>query len=291
MVTLRDVAIEAGVSVATVSRSLNGADGVGQRTRERVVAAARRMNYEPNRMARSLRTNKGSMVAVAVTDIEQQWYSRVLKHIQRELNRIPSELMVIDLNRSTEGLYSVLSSASTLGLRAVGFATSDHIYRDELHEAVESCNETGISVFSIGQDFTDIGVHSVVYDDHKDALKAAKAFISAGCRDVVYLGRATRSATGGQRHKGFVSAIHELGFPESDRVVFTRDAIRFEAGYKGMMEALNHFDRIDGVIAASDEMAIGAIAALHDEQISVPDEVSVIGYGGGSEEAIYSTFS
>src|SRR5690625_4166305 len=127
MATVRDVAKRAGVSPATVSRTMGGEVSVSPELRERVLAAARELGYRPNSMAQSLRRGQSRIVALLVGDIEQSHFSALTKQVQLELAGRGLELMLHDLAHREERLAQFLEAAPHMHLRGIVLASSDVI--------------------------------------------------------------------------------------------------------------------------------------------------------------------
>ena len=278
MATVLDVARQAGVSIATVSRVLNGRVPDGSPTRERVLAAAQALDYQPNRMAQGLRRGRGNTVALVVGDIEQNIYSSLTKHIQAELDGIGLDLMLYNMDHNPGRLRSMLELAPSMGLRGLALATTDKLPRDELTRALRGLQQRGIAVVSIGQRLDRAGIPSVVHEEAAASERAAAWLLAEGRTPVAYIGRIKGSAIGTERYRGYLAAMTASGLPVRPELV--RDvSYRYSAGYSGMQQLLEAGMRSGAVQTGSDEIALGVMAALHDRGLAVPDDIAVVGFG------------
>ncbi|MGO4835133.1 LacI family DNA-binding transcriptional regulator, partial [Rhizobiaceae sp. 2RAB30] len=184
LTTVFDVAREAGVSIATVSRVLRGTAIVSATTRTRVLKAIDDLGYHPNRMAQGLRLGKTETVAFAVGDIEQSVYSAMTKHLQAALERIGLDLLLYNLGHSEARLLKLLDNVSAIGVQAVVIASSDALPEAKLAERVGMFAKAGVTIVSINQNLSMHGIPSVLYDDKAAADAAVSYLISTNCGPV-----------------------------------------------------------------------------------------------------------
>jgi DNA-binding LacI/PurR family transcriptional regulator len=275
--TVVDVARQAGVSPATVSRVLNGSDTVSSEARQRVLSAVRDLEYHPNAMARGLRRGRGTTIALLVGDIEQSHFAGLTKHIQVVLEEAGFDLMLHNLGHSEERLRGFLERAAAMRLRAVIIASSDAIPRsmDPLLRALEAA---GCLVISVGQNLNRLGLPSVVHEERAAATQSVRHLIAQGRTRIAYVGRMVGSAVGTERFRGYKSALAQAGIAFDPELAF--DVwFRFAAGRNAVARALERGIQIDGLQAGSDEIAMGAIAAFQDRNLRVPQDVAVVGFG------------
>jgi len=283
MVTVVDVAQRAGVSPTTVSRVLLSPDIVSPGTRSRVLEAVEALGYQPNPMAQGLRMGRGRSVALLVGDIEQSVYSALTKHIQAALETIGLELLLFNLGHRQDRLRGLLERAAALRLRGICIASSDVIPIRELKPTIQGLVAGGIPVISIGQRLERAGIPSVAHDDTAGVSRAVDYLLESKRGPVAYLGRIKTSAAGRARFQGYRQALQRAGIAVDESLVWeSQNRYRYEAGYAEMSEALERGVRVRSVMAASDELALGAMAAALDRDLRVPDDIAIIGFGGVS---------
>lgn len=281
MVSVLDVAERANVSSATVSRVLSGSPLVREETRVRVIAAAQALGYQPNSFARNLRTGRGSSVALVTGDIEHGIYPALAKHVQRELEIMGLNLVLFNLGHQEERLRHMLEQAAAMGLRGLFLASADIADMAELQPLLERARSKGVGILSVSQRLERDGIVSIVHDDRAGAEMAVAHLAARGRKAIAFLGRISSSAVGSERAIGYELALREAGIPFDPAFVWdVREGFRGEAGYRTTSAALVRGQRIDAIVAASDELASGAIAAVFDHGLSVPGDVAVTGFGG-----------
>ncbi|MEU4365630.1 LacI family DNA-binding transcriptional regulator [Promicromonospora sp. NPDC023987] len=308
-VTLSQVAREAGVSLATASRAINGSAtrSVRQDLRERVLETARRLDYSPDPSAQAMARGRTSALGLVVHDIADPYFSTIAAGVTRAAEReglivtlsstehSPGrELAFVELARRQRSRAIILA-----GSRAVlpgvlpgvpsGPPSGEAAARMEsdakaLESALTSFREAGGGVATIGQGVGDLPV--VEIDNAGGAGDLARALHEIGYRSFGVLTGPTGLRTAADRTTGFLDTLAALGCPALDRDVvdgaFTRDG-----GYDAMTRLLSRTgaatadpepNRPEVVFAVNDVMAVGAMAAVRDAGLSVPDDVAVAGF-------------
>jgi len=281
LATVFDVAQRAGVSATTVSRVLLGRNIVTPEKRARVLEAAKALGYQPNPMAQGLRMGRGHSVALLVGDIEQNIYSALTKHVQAAFEASGFELLLFNLGHSQDRLRGLLERAVALRLRGICIASGDVIPAREFKPLMHGLAERHIPVIGLHQRLDGLGVPSVAHDDGAGTFRAIQHLIRSGRTPVAYLGRIKYSATGRERFRGYQAALAEAGIAEDPALVWeSQQRYRYEAGYEEMSRALDRGIAVRAVFGASDELALGAMAAALDRGLRVPEDIAFVGFGG-----------
>ncbi|MCW5751337.1 MAG: LacI family DNA-binding transcriptional regulator [Alphaproteobacteria bacterium] len=280
MVTLLDVARRARVSSATVSRVLNGAGRISESTRRRVIEVANHLGYQPNQVAKSLRLGRGRSVALLIGDIEQGTYMALTKRVQLALQALDLDLLLFNLDHREDRLFGFLDRAPTMGLLGVVMAVPRRMDGRRLARYAERLRTQGMLLVAVGQRLNRLGVPSIVHDEVTGAGLAIDRLVTGGHWPLAYLGRTVTSATGGARYRGFRAALTARGADTATCELWEcTDKFRAEAGYHVVGEALRRGTHVRGVVAMSDEMALGGIAAALDQGLAVPRDIAFVGYG------------
>jgi len=274
--TVVEVAKRAGVSLATVSRVINGNAPVSEVKRAQVLQAMQTLDFRPDPMAQGLRRGQGNSVALLVGDIAQRHFAELTQHVQRALEEQGHELLLFNLGHKQARLDQFLDRAARLRLRAVVIATSDAIARPS-YDAARSLMAGGIRVVSLGQDLTAEGIPSIVHEERTASLRSVSHLLANGHRHIAYVGRIRGSAVGSERFRGYRDALREAGC--FDQALVWEMSFRYAAGHESVLKALDMGLRFTALQAGSDEIAMGAMAALHDRGLRVPQDVAVVGFG------------
>ncbi|WP_439233981.1 LacI family DNA-binding transcriptional regulator [Klebsiella quasipneumoniae] len=262
-----DVARLAGVSQSTVSRVYSGANAVTDNTRQRVLAAAKELNYQPNALPAMLQTGRSGLVAVVMGGFYNPVYAEMLRCITRALREKNLEAVLVeaDSDASFDDLVGKLSryridgAISLLGIRSPGIAAR----LDRLGIPVVAVNSRKLG-----------NIRTVSTSNRAMGSTAANVLVDKGCRHLAYLaGRKNPSQH--QRQSSFIKALVSKGLPQP-RVV--QAGFTYEEGYKAAEILYETGERPDGIFCVNDLAALGAIDAIkHKFGLCVPEDVQIIG--------------
>jgi LacI family transcriptional regulator len=275
-VNLRDVARRAGVSVPTASRVLSGSDyTVRAELRARVEQAARELHYVPNAHARALLGGNLATVGVLAGDVGDPYFSQIIDGIQELASR--HRLLVTicntgrDVDRELE-YFTLLHTHRTGVIIIAGSELRDERYRSGLRERVRAYLTTGGRVVAIGH--PDLDVDGVLVDNEHGARELGEHLAGHGHREVGVLAGIAGLASTIDRIAGLRAALETGGATVHVRhVAATRDG-----GRDGAARLLAEHPGITALVGTADQMAVGAMALLHERGIAVPGEVSVAGF-------------
>lgn len=275
-VRITQVARAAGVSIATVSRVVNRPETVLSATRERVQEAIERLGYTPNRVASGLRSGLTRTVALLVADVSQPWYAKLTKAVEAELDRWGYTAYVYDLDHDPENLARYLESCPQQGVEGVILSTGDRL--DAAAEAAIERVHARIPLVLASQPLEGLEIPSVVYDDRGGARAATEHLLAGGAAPVAFLGELPRSHLGAERFRGYADALRAAG-EDPDAWRWPVRGYDYRHGWDATREALADGRVPGGILAVNDQLAVGAMRAVHDHGLSVPADVAVVGFG------------
>lgn len=275
MVTLEDVARHAGVSLATASRVLNGSSRrVGAPLRERVERAARELGYQPNATAQTLARGSSNVIGLVVHDLTDPYFAALAGGAMRAADRRGLVVMVGTTYRDPEreiGYVSTLRAQRVRAILLAGSRVADEKVTGRLRAELASYRDSGGRAASVGQDL--LGVDTVAPANRTGAAALARALADLGHTRFAVLAGPSWLVTAADRTAGFTEALEELGLaaPLVVHGDFDRDG-----GYTSAKEILG--TGVTCVFAVNDVMAVGALAALREEGVDVPGDLSVAGF-------------
>jgi LacI family transcriptional regulator len=275
-VTIRDVAAKAGVSVATVSRVLNDPELVGQDTKERVLQAIQELDFHPNAMARGLSTQKTNTIGLIVTGITGFFFNELYQGIERAARLQGMKVLLFDSEHSER---RALDGFTFLQQHQVGgIIFTSRLVSDDYYAVI---SRLGIPVvLALTTTSTSLPLSAFKVDDVRACFDAVAYLVSRGHRKIGMIsGPMDDEVAGVPRLLGFQAGLRHYHLPYSDNQVEYGN-FRFEHGYDAMGRLLDRQpdNHLTAVLAASDEMAIGAIRCLNDRGLRVPEDISVMGY-------------
>jgi LacI family transcriptional regulator len=260
--TIQQVADAAGVSTGTVSRVINNRKGVKESTRKAVQAAMQALNYQPDQAARALSFRQPLRIGMHIKGIRRftPFYMLFLEYLVAELQNDGYRLEEIPSN--DKDLPAYLTDAVVL----VGVHDDD--------PRVAYLQEQGKPFVLVGHCE---GANWVAPDDYDGGLQATQHLIRLGHRDIAHVSGAMLGQSEHERYSGYADALKAAGL-QPDRSFLLDGEFTSLGAYRAVRKAYEQGLRFSAVFAASDEMALGTIAALNDLGLSVPADISVVGF-------------
>lgn len=269
-VTLPDVAREAGVSLSSASRALHGS-GASPSMIDKVTRAAQRLGYSVDERGRLLRSNRTFQIAFAVADIGNPVYVEMLTAIQEVAAPEGFRIVVASMGDTGESAVETIQSFRH-GLVDGIIVSPLRITQELLRELEDTTVPTVVIGRSLQLDFVD----SISTNSSAGIELAVDHLASRGCRRLAFLNGPADTTPGEARNRGFSSALARN--PGLTSEVWQADDFTVAAGVESASHALRgRTTPLDGVIAANDLLAIGAMKALHHHGIRVPEDVLVTG--------------
>lgn len=273
--SIKDVAREAGVSIATVSRVLNDIDVVNEETKKKVQEAIKKLGYRPNIVARSLKTQRTKTLGIIVPDISSQVYPEIVRGAEDVANIYKYNVMLCnsDCDGEKEKEYlKVLSEKMVDGVLYMSSSLED--------DTLELIKELNLKTILVETNNKDNELPSVTIDNVAGGYEATKHLLEKGRKNIAFIGISKNDKNAwGMRYEGYEKALKEAGMSVNPELCYFNN-LKIKSGKKGMEQILAKGLKIDGVVCASDEIAIGAINILRENNLSVPKDVSVIGFNG-----------
>ncbi len=274
--TIEDVAAGAGVSMATVSRALRGLPNVAESTRNNVLAVAKSLNYRPDPHASRLAAGRTHAVGMAVPWLGRWYFSQVVSGARDAFAAAGYDLLLFGVG-SGEERSRFVHEWGVLDKRVDGLLLVDlRLDPDEL----DAVRNAGTTVTSVGDRYD--GFPSVTVDNRSGARIAVQHLLNLGHRNIGLIGDVPGPlpfSVPSDRRAGWFDALTEAGIePRPDLEVSGRFTV--EGGHRAMTHLLAVRQRPTAIFAMSDEMAMGAIKAVRDHGLSVPDDVSIVGFDG-----------
>lgn len=273
---IKDIAKEAGVSISTVSRVINGTAKVNDDTRIRVEAAIERHNYRPNALARNLLQKKTNTIGVliSVQQLNMSSISETINAISDVLNGSGYRIMLANSRFQSDeeiNFFHVFQEKRVDGILyfASGF-TANHL---------ETLKDYPIPIVTIGQQLPQLNLPHVIHDDYYAAYTATEYLIRQGHRDIAYIACPSYDESAGNvRRSGYENALRAYDIPVQNDYIVQGD-FTMESGYKAAEDLINNNQkRPTAIFGSTDYMAIGAIRYLLDQGIQIPEQVSVMGF-------------
>jgi len=272
--SLKDLARELGVSIATVSRALRSSPEIGKEMQDKVKELAKKLNYRPNPFAQSLRKEAPKIIGVVVPNLVTHYYAAVLDGIEDEARRsgysiisansherFEDEAQAIDnfINLHVEGIIACLSQSTT----------------DYSH--YEMLAQMGIPLVFFGRTCLSERFSSVTANGDEAAQQATQHLIDTGSRRIAFIGGPNHLDMVKRRKHGYLEALHENLLPV-DRSLVACGRIDYQEVLNNTIEMLQRDDRPDAILAFNDIITFAAFTAIKHCHLRIPEDVALIGF-------------
>ena len=273
---LKDIAADLGVSVVTVSKVLRNHSDISEETRERVMKRIRELNYQPNLAARALVTGRSSTIGLIVPDLVHPFFAEVAKGITRQLREHGYVLMI---SSSEENADVERQEIEHMLARRVDALLLASVQSDAA--AFKMLEQHKTPVILLDRRVPGLTANFVGVDDEDTGRLATDHLIAQGCQRVAHI-RGPEVSTAMGRLAGYQKSLAAHGVPPNPKYVITgrtADDSADRSGYEAMQHLLALTPRPDGVFCFNDPVAMGAMQAVLDAGLRVPEDVAVVGCG------------
>lgn len=271
-ITIRVVAAVAGVSPATVSRVLNESANVDSSLRDRVLAAVAELGYRPNGAARSLRTRATHVLGIIISDVTNPFFTAMVRGVEDIAQGAGYSVILAnsDEDLAKEARYLEVAAAEQMAGVVISPASSTRTKLDVL-------TERGIPVVTVDRRLSTGRFDSVTINNSEVSRDATANLIESGCERVAFVAGPPVTTTARDRLAGYRAAMKAAGRDVSDDLIVTGD-FRHEGGYQATRQLLRSSSRPDGLFVSNNLMTIGALDAINEAGLSVPDDIAFVGF-------------
>jgi len=272
MANIQQVAKQAGVSAATVSRVLNGQNSVSQKTRIKVEEAISLLRYEPSMLGRNLRNSESRIILILIPTISNPFYLEIIKGIENTAldHQYNILLCETDSNPDKENIYfDLVRKRMADGIISMDPAVNVETLKQLAEKyAIIQCSEYGGG----------IGIPYVTINNEMASYQAVRHLIHMGHEKIALMNSDEKFLYARERRAGYERALTEYGIPVRKEYIHYTQHLGFEYGQQAMKKILTLEERPTAVFAVSDLLAIGALKEINASGLSVPGDLAVIGF-------------
>jgi LacI family transcriptional regulator len=271
--TIKDVAQKANVSVATVSRVLNGLPGFSVETEKIVEDAIQALGYQRNAVARNLKMKKSNTIAVLLPQVETTFYVKILSGIEDMAQDYGYSVIICHVGVSgvrTKDYMKILMERQVDGI--IGCSLPP---KEEIDTLMANSNIPSVLVSTLSYKYS---IPYIKVDDFQASYAATSYLINKGHQKIAMLAGSNDDIVAGiPRLNGYKLALKDSQLPVNEKLIkYTR--FSYDTGLKAMRELLNEKDEFTAIVACCDEVAVAALSVAYEEGLSVPQDFSIIGY-------------
>ncbi len=273
--TIKDIANVLNISPAAVSKALHDDSRISEKTKKAVRQVAKNLNYQPNHLASALRKGKSNLVGVVVPKTNSNFFSSVIHNIEEVLNKEGYNIIITQSNESYKKECD--------NIDALLFTQVDGIIASMANETVEldyyeKIKSKGIPLILFDRGENDLNVDYIGINDYESSHKIVEHLINQGCKRIAHIGGFKRTRIYNNRIRGYMDALKKYDLPLDDELLIESN-LSTEDGRLRMQELINLKNRPDAVYVAGDYAALGALQVLKENNINVPGDIALVGFG------------
>ena len=268
--TIKDVADFAGVSRATVSRVINNHPYVAAEVRERVNEAMHTLGYHPNRSAQRLRANSSDLLGLIIPDIQNPLFQSIVRGVEDSAYAHRMNVILCntdDIPDKQKAYLRVMQAEHAAGLIVVPTQSKDG-------SVLAPVREAGIPMVFLDRDVDNFEADTVKVDNERGAFAAVQHFIRLGYRRIAIIAGTQSLTPGHERLRGALNALAAARLEGQIRI----GNFRIDSGYQLALELMQAEQPPEAIFVCNNLMTLGALRALHELGVSIPDEVALIGF-------------
>lgn len=270
--TIKDIARETGFSITTVSRVLNNKkEGMSDKTREKILEVVEKMKYQPNQLARGLVTKKSNMLGLIVPNIVNPFFPEICRGAEDEAARNGYSLIICNSDDQAEKEENYIRLLKEQQVDGVLLASMSNLSKN----SKQFLKDSQIPYVLVDRGSEDAG-YEVFMDNYKGGYLAGKHLIDLGHRKIACITGPTDVVNSNNRLKGFLYALEESGIPISEDYILNGNYY-MEDAYSLAKDFLQR-NEVTAIFAGNDVMACGVYQAAYEIGISIPNDLSVIGF-------------
>ena len=272
--SLKDLAKELGVSIATVSRALRSSPEIGQEMQEKVKELAKRLNYRPNPFAQSLRKEAPRMIGVVVPNLVTHYYAAVLDGIEDEAHKAGYSVISANTHEQSEAEVHAIDNFISLHVEGIIACLSQNT-TDYSH--FEEISKMGIPLVFFGRTCMSDKFSSVTANGDEAAQLATQHLIDTGSRRIAFIGGPNHLDMVRRRKHGYLEALRENRIP-IERELVVCEKIDYQWALEATLRLLQMANRPDAILAFNDIITFAAFTGIKQSGLRIPDDVALIGF-------------
>jgi len=282
--TIKDIANVLNISPAAVSKALHNDSRISDKTKKAVRQVALNLNYQPNHLASALRSGKSNLVGVIVPRTNSNFFSSVIQNIEEVLNKEGYNIIITQSNESYE--------KECRNIDTLLFTQVDGIIASMANETIDldyykKIKAKGIPLILFDRGENDLNVDYIGINDYASSQIIVKHLIEQGCKRIAHIGGYKHTRIFNNRIQGYIDALKKYNLPLDDELLIESSLSTLD-GRNKMLQLLALKERPDAVYVASDYAALGALQVLKENNINIPNEMALVGFGNEPFTSIIS---
>ncbi|CAM1358476.1 LacI family DNA-binding transcriptional regulator [Tenacibaculum xiamenense] len=274
-ITLKSIAKELNLSVATVSKALKDYKDISEDTKQKVLEYATKFKYKPNSFAQSLRSNESRIIGLIIPEIVHHFFSNIINGVIVTARKKGYFVLVMPSEESYEDEVNQIKLLTEKNVDGILVSLSnDTINYSHIKQVINS----GVPVVLYDRISKLISASKVQIDDIQAAIKATEHLINIGCKKIAHIRGPLKPQTTIDRAKGYRQALQDNNITYDKNLVYNAENMSYEDGYNLAELILREHPEVDGIFCFTDLVAMGALKKLNELGISIPEQISIVGF-------------
>ncbi len=274
-VTIKDIARELGISPSTVSRALKDHPDISVATKKAVNELADKLNYQPNIVALNLRQKKTNTIGVIIPEIVHFFFSTVISGIEDVAYTAGYNVILAQSNESYQ--REITDMKALFNSRVDGMLLS--ISRETTNfDHIESIISKGVPIVFYDRMYNSPNSSKVIVDDYAGAKEAVNHLIEQGCKKIAHINGSPNLIISIDRFRGYTDALKENKIESNEDLIVNCQSGTFEEGKRATNKLLSQKNLPDAIFAGNDPMAMGAMMAIKEKGLKIPQDVAIVGF-------------
>ena len=283
-VTIKDVAIKAGVSPATVSRVVRNNGYVSDRTRKKVLAAIKNLEYRPNAIARSMVTKSTSTIGLVVTDITNPFFAQLARGVEDVVWKKGYTLFLANTDEDLDHEQAIVHVMQEKRVDGLIIVPASSTAAPHIHDIIER----GIPLVLADRKLKDCEADVVMVNNETGAYQAVSHLLSLNYQRIGMIMDNPEISTNVERSLGYRKALHEAGLPIDESLIQSCHYTH-QSAYKLVLEMLKQSPAPNALFTANNFMTIGALKAVRELQLKIPEDIALVGFDELDWDGIQNT--
>ncbi|MDC0177751.1 LacI family transcriptional regulator [Polaribacter sp.] len=273
--TIKDIANVLNISAAAVSKALHNDSRISEKTKENVRQVAKNLHYQPNHLASALRSGKSNLVGVIVPRTNSNFFSSVIQNIEEVLNKKGYSIIITQSNESYDKECKSIDTLLYTQVDGIIASMANETVDLSYYEKVKS---KGIPLILFDRGENDLNVDYIGIDDYNSSHIIVEHLVNQKCKRIAHIGGFKRTRIFNNRIRGYIDALKKYNLPLDDELLIESN-LTIEDGRAKMKQLLSLKNRPDAVYVAGDYAALGALQVLNENNISIPNDIALVGFG------------
>lgn len=276
-VTIKDIAKELTVSIATVSRALSGDKNIRKETKDKILETAKRLGYMPNPVALNLKSRRTNTIGVIVPEMDTPFYARIIDGMQNVLYKKGLKVIIAQSGENVEREKENLRLMERFMVDGIIIGIC---HKDKNKSEFQRLMDEGMPLVFYDRIPVGLEVSKVVADDYYKAFFLVEHLIRSGIKEIAHIKAPSYMESSSVRFQAYKDALEKFRIPYHEELVIESPGMHFEDGISAAKKLLERNVPIKAIFAYTDLVAVGAMHYLHSQNIQIPKDIAVAGFSG-----------